>query len=116
MSLLKSLAEANHPYYCSESNYYNDDARMTFQTMSEFLDKFEGADIDLNLCFRWDVKKYEDDDFRDGYYAEVFLMLQRKGKFIPCSIESINESEAERFKKYLIKHLETIKQLWMPLT
>ena len=116
MSLLEKLA-VKHPYYCSESNYYSNDGAMHFETMTDFLDEFETCDVDMNLCFRWDVKLrsecYGDDE--EGYCAEVFLMLQRKGIFRPCSIDRIDEQEAERFLVYATKHLETIKAIWSPL-
>ena len=48
-----------HPYYCSESNYYSNKPSMTWETMTEFLDEFEGTDIDMNLVFRWDIKPRE---------------------------------------------------------
>lgn len=119
MITLKQLAEANHPYYCSESNYYSNDAAMHFDTATDFLDCFEGYDIDLNLCFRWDVRENMNDDDTAGigtYYAEVFLMLQRKGIFKPCSIRSIGEHEVARFVEYLQKHHETIHRMWSPIS
>ena len=119
MFTLKQLAAANHPYYCSESNYYSNDAAMHFDTATDFLDCFEGYDIDLNLCFRWDVRENMNDDDTAGlgtYYAEVFLMLQRKGIFKPCSIKSIGEHEVGRFVEYLHKHHEVLLRMWSPLS
>jgi len=117
MFTLKQLAEANHPYYCSESNYYSNDASMRFDTATDFLDCFEGYDIDLNLCFRWDVMENEDSNGVGvgTYYAEMFLMLQRKGIFKPCSISSISEHEVPRFVEYLQKHHETLQRMWNPI-
>jgi hypothetical protein len=43
---LKDLA-IEHQYYCSDNNYYDSDAGKTWETMSEFLDEFEDADIDI---------------------------------------------------------------------
>lgn len=117
MSVLEELS-VKHPYYCSESNYYSNDPAQDYDTMTDFLDDFEGVDIDLNLCFRWDISKKTDDETEqpaDGYYAEVFLILQRKGIFKPCRISSITEEEAIRFKAYALRHLETLKKIWSPL-
>lgn len=119
MITLKQLAEANHPYYCSESNYYDNDAAMHFGTATEFLDCFESCDIDLNLCFRWDVRENMNDSDTAGigtYNAEVFIMLQRKGIFKPCSISSIGEHEVPRFVEYLQKHHETLLRMWSPIS
>ena len=118
MSELQKLA-SDHPYYCNEENHYSNEAGRSFGTMTEFLDEFDQMDVDLNLCFRWDVRRKEDhegDPIEGSYYAQVFLMLQRKGIFFPCEIGSITESEATRFKKYIAKHWETLQKMWEPLS
>lgn len=117
MSVLKEMADAKHPYYCSESNHYSNEASMRFDTMSGFLDEFEGCDVDMNLCFRWDVREALDinDNPTGRFGAEVFIIHQRKGIFRPCIIKSINEIEAERFKVYLEKHLEVLMEMWKPI-
>lgn len=117
MGILQELA-VNHPYYCSDSNYYSNAPAENYDTMSDFLDDFEGMDIDLNLCFRWDISQKTDEEteeLADGYRADVFLILQRKGIFKPCSISSISEEEAIRFKAYASRHLETLKKMWAPI-
>lgn len=114
MSRLQELA-VKHPYYCSESNYYSNDAALRYATMSDFLDEFEGADIDYNLCFRWDVFAPDEDEDRDCYSAMVFIMQQRKGKFTPVTIREFAESDTERFDAYISKHFEHIIELWSPL-
>lgn len=115
MTRLAELAAANHPYYCHTSNYYSNDAVMHFTTMTEFLDTFEDADIDMNLCFRWDIYGPDEETSRKQYRAEVFLMLQRKGIFKPCVISSIEEHEVERFESYLKVHAEVLKDIWRPI-
>lgn len=118
MSTLERLA-VKHPYYCSESNYYSNDASMEFESMSDFLDDFESCDVDMNLCFRWDIRKKTDcygDDAGEGYCAEVFLLLQRKGIFRPCSIGSVSEEEAVRFEQYAIRHYKQLQSIWRPLS
>lgn len=117
MSVLQELA-VEHPYHCSESNYYSNDASHEYACMTDFLDDFEGSDVDMNLCFRWDIKARKNPHTGEpvgGYDAEVFLMLQRKGIFKPCTISSVSEDEAVRFKAYALKHLETIKAIWSPM-
>ena len=104
----------DHPYYCSESNYYSNDAGATWETMTDFLAEFESGDVDMNLVFRWDIKQ-RDEENPGRYYAEVCMMQQRKGIFSPHHIKHINEEEAIRFKGYLEKHWETLKAMWQPL-
>lgn len=116
---IKKLA-IGHPYYCSESNYYSNDASVAFDTMTEFLDVFGDSDVDMNLCFRWDVRDKTDlggEEKEEGkYYAEIFIMGQRKGKFIPIFVESFEQHEVERFLEYANKHLDTLKKMWEPLS
>tara|TARA_B100002049_G_scaffold237323_1_gene228060 strand:+ start:11572 stop:11952 length:381 start_codon:yes stop_codon:yes gene_type:complete len=115
VSVLEELA-VDHPYYCSDSNYYSREFKQNYSTMTEFLDAWEELDVDQNLCFRWDVTHSKDDEAELGeYFAEVFIMEQRRGLFIPCMINSIDEDEAKRFKAYAEKHWNTIRKIWSPL-
>ena len=101
-----------HPYYCSDNNFYSNEPRQKYKSMSDFLDDFEHMDIDLNLMFRWDIHKTED----KTYFAEVFLMLQRKGIFKPMHISSVSEEEIPRFKKYARLHWERLNEMWNPIS
>lgn len=112
MLTLQDLA-IEHPYYCSSSNWYSNEAAQHYETMREFLNEWSNYDVDLNLCFRWDVRKNEDDD---GYCCEVFIMLQRKGKFTPVLIDSIKEEDVADFVAYLKPHIEKLQQMWLPLS
>ena len=117
MTIAIEQLSARHPYYCSSSNYYSNEPKQYYETITDFLDDFEDADIDMNLCFRWDVRKEVDEETGGPtglYSAEVFLMLQRKGIFKPCMIGSFKQEEVERFVKYLEKHHEVLKQMWAP--
>ena len=114
---IKELA-VKHDYHCSESNYYSNKPSKRYDTATEFLDEFENTDIDMNLVFRFDVhnKRDEETDIETGeYWAEVFLMLQRKGIFMPCHIVSIKQDEVDRFVSYLKKHKEKLNSIWSPL-
>lgn len=115
---LEELA-VDHPYYCADCNYYSNEAGATYDTMKEFLDEFEDADVDYNLVFRWDVKpNLSEEDYETPlgtYYAEVFIMQQRKGIFAPFYIRSITEDDVPRFVEYLKPHKERLEQIWMPL-
>jgi len=116
-SALKRLVSCEHPYYCSDSNYFSNEANERYETMTEFLDDFEDADIDMNLVFRWDISpRGESGADADRYSAEVFMMLQRKGIFKPIYIAHVNEKEAERFERYALKHYEVLQKLWAPLS
>jgi len=109
----------DHDYYCSKRNFYSNEPSESFETMTEFLDQYEDADVDMNLCFRWDIhNRSEDEEGKKAgrYCAEVFIMMQRKGIFKPCQIQHVNEEEITRFKKYLDKHWKTLQQIWAPVS
>lgn len=106
---------ADHPYYCSESNYYSNDAGAAWETMTDFLAEFDSADVDMNLVFRWDIRQ-RDEGNPGRYYAEVFMMHQRKGIFSPHHVKHINEDEAVRFRAFLEKHWAVMRAMWAPLS
>jgi len=117
MSILKNLS-IDHPYYASDSNFYSNEASTRWETMTEFLDEFECCDIDMNLIYRWDFHNRSDDE--DGskvgrYYAEIFIIKQRKGIYAPQHINHVNEKEAERFVKFAAKHWQRLQEMWKPI-
>ena len=113
LSKTKMITETYHPYYCSGSNYYSNDADGNFETVTDFLDSFESMDIDLNLCFRFDIKESGDGTL----YAEFFLMLQRKGIFKPVYCSSYNpETESDRLESYLKRHFDVLMSIWTPIS
>lgn len=112
MTTIEKLA-VKHPYYCSDSNFYSNEPSQYFESLADFLDEFEDADPDLNLCFRWDINR---DDESGEYSANIFLILQRKGIFKPCSIEKVDLESIDRFNSYLEKHWELLKELWKPIS
>lgn len=107
------ITETEHPYYCADSNFYSNNASERFKTVADFLNEFEDSDIDLNLCFRFDIKSRDDKTL----YAEFFLILQRKGIFKPIFCESYNpETESKRLEAYLKKHFAKLVDIWSPIS
>lgn len=116
-SPIERLVSCEHPYYCSDANYFSNEPKQRYETATEFLDDYESADIDRNLVFRWDVEPRGETGAEAGRFcAEIFMIQQRKGIFKPIYIAHINDTEAARFEQYLAKHFETIKALWAPFT
>lgn len=109
---LKDLA-VKHDYYCSDSNYYSREAAQKYDTFTEFYEEFHDADIDYNLCFRWDIKEFEES--KGKYWMEIFLILQRKGIFMPVHISRVLEDEVDLILTYLKPHKEKLASLWQPL-
>lgn len=117
MKTIKELA-VKHDYYCSDSNYYSNDARQEFDDFDDFFAEMGDADVDMNLMFRWDVKEnYDDDDKPTGeYYLEAFFIQQRKGKFVPIHIRKIEEKDVQKFTEFAAKHWAKLKSIWEPLS
>lgn len=135
---IKELHQAsqNHPYYCSESNYYSNDPAMEFPDFPSFMAEFSDADVDMNLCFRWDLASrdpndnkndsgihYSEEEMEDikeqieehgHYYLNLFLIQQRKGIFKPIYIVNFEEKDIPEFIKYLEPHISKLKELWKP--
>jgi len=102
----------DHPYYANMGNYYSNDPYTEYDSWNDFAYYFMEADIDYNLCYRWDVKKHEESG--EGYYMEVALILQRKGIYMPKLIRSVTDNDVPGIIKYLKKHHAQMKELWLP--
>lgn len=108
---LKDLS-VNHPYYCSDSNFYSNKAGASYLNWEDFLREWgEDLDLDFNHVFRFDVIEKEK---KGTYRMEVFFILQRKGIFYPVSIDDIKEEEAKSIIEFLRPHFEKTKELWKP--
>lgn len=107
---LEDLA-VDHDYYCSESNYYSNNASERYETFPDFYKEFGNADVDMNLVFRWDLRQADD----KSYSMEIFIIQQRKGIFKPCLISRFEEKDIELFLKYITPHIEKLKRIWIPL-
>jgi len=101
----------NHDYYCSESNYYSNEAKQGYSKWPEFYNEYFDCDIDMNLIFRWDIKKHDSGE----YHMEMFMIQQRKGIFVPIEIKSVNDNDCDSILELLHKHLDKLKKIWMPI-
>jgi hypothetical protein len=114
---IRDLA-VDHPYYCSDSNWYDRTAGVQFTSWRGFHDAYAESDEDLNLVFRWDVKEREDDDgIGLGVFSmELFVMQQRRGKFVPIWIEVVRDEDEASIREYLAKKWEHMRVLWSPVS
>jgi hypothetical protein len=107
--------QTEHPYYSCDNNFYSHEAREDFESVSDFLDEYEDADIDMNLCFRFDIK--EEDESPGKLYVEIFHIKQRKGIYFPMRCKTYNpETEGERLKAYLKTHFDHLQKMWAPFS
>jgi len=108
---LKELA-VDHDYYASDSNYYSNNSGH-YTTFADFYDDFIDADIDMNLIFRWDIKKHDESE---RYYVEIFMILQRKGIYMPHMIDHIREEDVPKFIELVTKHWQKLISIWSPIS
>jgi len=108
---IKQLA-VKHDYYCSENNYYDSARRSDYYTFSEFYEEWFKTDVDMNLCFRWDIKKIEKSK---DYCMEIFIIQQRKGIFYPIFINKVEDKDVPKIIEYLKEHQKKLNQIWLSL-
>lgn len=115
ITTIEQLA-VKHDYYCSDSNYFSRETQSTYKTFNDFYKEWFEADVDMNLCFRWDIgREGEEKDENKLYYMQIFLIQQRKGKFYPIWIDEVVDSDVQHILEYLKKHQKTLRQIWKPL-
>jgi hypothetical protein len=120
------LWEVDHPYYCSENNYFSSECHQEFDSWQDFIEEEGDADLDMNLVFRfdWVPKEHEkleqeDDEGNpfqpDSDVLQVFFVGQRKGLFRSASVK-VNRQDEESVKEYLKPRLAHLMKMWEPLT
>lgn len=134
--MTQHLWEINHPYYCSESNYFatghqNRETQHKYESFEDFLNEWGDADDDYNLVFRWDWEEITQEDYNyqveDGEessiipYAgdntiktgklKVFFFLQRKGYFVYTETD-VSRSDELEVKAYLSDKWSHMNVLW----
>lgn len=118
----RHLWEVDHPYYCNNGNYFDNNCYTEYETWSNFNEEFGNSDIDYNLVFRFDWKEGEDhdaeayngnDSYRNGF-LDIYILGQRKGLFTAHRV-FICRADEPSVIEFLKPRLERIKQLWEPL-
>ncbi len=100
---LKDLVKNDKPYYGSGTY------EVSYETFKDFYDEMNEYDIDMNLCYRFDLKHVEDED--KPYTLQIFTILQRKGAITAHYIKDFEEADIPLLKKYLEPHQKVCKQL-----
>lgn len=124
------LWEFDHPYYCSESNYYSNDCHADYGSWQGFVEAEGDNDLDMNLLFRWDwnADEYFDDDtiearreyagrFGDKDHAwtlSLFWILQRKGIF-RCTEIKVCKADEVAVRTWLVERAQHMVSVWEPL-
>lgn len=122
------LWEVDHPYYCSESNFYSNDCHFEYKSFQDYINTMGLYDLDLNLIFRWDWKRNDeetyppnpdydstiDDNYR-GYTLSLFFVMQRKGVFAAHEVQVCRADEPAVIE-YLRPRLAKLQEMWEPLS
>lgn len=113
----KHLWEIDHPYYCSESNYYAggyEQPHEHYGSWNDFVEAWGNADMDMNLLFRWDWRKADPKEQRWGNPKDqllLFWMGQRKGRYMWSTVDITDADEAAVIS-FLRPRWEHMKALW----
>ena len=124
------LWEIDHPYYCSESNYFSTECNLEYGSWEEFVEEEGGNDFNMNLVFRWDWNAdqcFDKDTLtaRQEYAARfgdrdhawtlyIFWMGQRKGLF-RCTEVKVCKADEPAVRGWLTRRAEHMRILWEPL-
>lgn len=114
------LWQVDHPYYCTEDNFYKNGLANRFESWAEFTETtFYSGDPDMNLVFRWDWhswRRHPDESLRSDSSDELvlFFVLQRKGIFCSATIPVTDEDEPA-VRAWLTDRAKTIAAIWAPL-
>lgn len=113
---LKKIEETEHPYYCEDQNYrasFNDGIPVINDSFEEFMEEMENTDFDMNLLFRFDIKKDMLTEYPDKLSLHTYWVMQRKGDFrvFICPIED-NPETLERLNNFLEKRYDHLKRIW----
>ncbi|MCL7377424.1 hypothetical protein [Streptomyces sp. 35G-GA-8] len=117
------LWEIDHPYYCTEGNFYarpSDGLHTEYPSWAAFYEDWADTDPDLNLVFRWDWKRPNPDDYEDGEELPpetlaVYWVLQRKAilRSTECVIDRADEPAV---RTWLTDRARTIAAIWAPIS
>jgi len=120
----KRLWEVNHPYYCTEGNYYVggnrwSDVHTEFGSWAEFYSEWGTGDEDYNAIFRWDWIVPDPADYGTdvGLPPEkltIFWVLQRKAILRSTTCVVTRDIEPQ-IREWLAKRATHTRALWEPL-
>jgi hypothetical protein len=114
------LWEVDHPYYCTEGNFYKEGLADRFESWAAFTETlFYGGDHDRNLIFRWDWtswRRHPDPSLRGDSPDELtlFFVLQRTAVLRSASILVADDDEPA-VRAWLAGRARTLAAIWAPI-
>jgi hypothetical protein len=121
MTTAPRLWEVDHPYYCTEGNYFKNGQHLTYASWTEFHAEWGHLDDNLNVVFRWDWKTPDPTDYDEDEGEEVppvtlnlYWVLQRKA--ILRSTECpVTEADEPAIREWLTRKANYVRAIWEPL-
>jgi hypothetical protein len=118
----RHLWEIDHPYYCTQGNYYaraGEGLHTSYESWTDFYQDWGAEDPDLNLVFRWDWQRFDPDDYEPDQEVpadvlQVFWVLQRKAILRSTSCV-VTEADEPAVRKWLNERARTITAIWEPI-
>lgn len=117
------LRGSSHPYYATAGCWYaggREQPHTEHASWDDFLAEMGGADLDLNLLYRWDWETPDpsdygpDDPMATTEHLALFYMQQRKAR--PWSHRIVVTADDEqRIGEWLAVRAEHLRLLWSPL-
>jgi hypothetical protein len=115
----KHLWEIYHPYYGAEAFDGGNDGEC--ETLDELIHMVHSYDQDMNHVYRWDWMRYDPRDYGEdeevpGDELVLFVVLQRKSRFVNCKCP-VTETDEDKVREFLASDriLGALKLMWEPL-
>lgn len=114
--IAKHLWEADHPYYCTLSDFLSGETQHNYESWGDFLTVMSDSDMDYNLVFRWDWYSASNPEHEiEADVLQIFIMQQRKGKFVSAQIQ-VDPTDEPAVIEWLRPRLNHLMELWQPLS
>ncbi|MEU7416741.1 hypothetical protein [Streptomyces antibioticus] len=110
------LWEVDHPYYCSEGNFFKTGQHEHFASWQDFTAEtgFVDGDRDMNFLIRWDWRKPGHHGWDGDEYLLLFFVLQRKAWLLSKQIP-VTEADEPAVRAFLADCAATMRAVWEPL-
>lgn len=115
MATVGHLWEFEHPYYCTEGNFYQNGCHDEYYSWAAFMADWGDVDFDYNLPWRWDWQSPTEEFPDQEHRLDVFWMLQRKAICRSTSVKVSPEDEPA-VREWLAERWEGIKSIWAPFS
>lgn len=116
------LWEVDHPYYISESNYFNRDCHTLYESWDEFANQFSDSDLDYNWFVAWDWREGADWELGtyngDDYYRHARFILQRIGRrkaLLDSHEIKVCRADEPAILEFLRPRWEYMREMWEPI-